>query len=323
MKIFQGGSDNPMVELVSKDTSLRKSEQYTPKQVADDLMGTIKDIEKAINSSGKSIEEVEGRGFLNNIFSSSRDDLVNISRSQNSINELMLSLVQEIITLNVMSYSYLAAVLAEFHKSIKDGWMDSEGRFQELSESGESFANTASTIFEKIIEGSRSTQEKIELNSSRIVDLQQFLKKKEMVDEKQSQDIANLKSALRDKSSLVEKQSEQIRNLSDRLEHKRLLIDEQSKQMREIRQLLEEQKSVDTQLTQRLAGLVEDLQRKETQGTARDKAISSLNGTIDDTKLLFDGLRKSYKALSLVSAATTLGIVLLLIAVGLIVFDIL
>lgn len=296
-------------------TDLVKVTQYTPKQVATDLMGTIKDIEDAINSSGKAIKEVEGRGFLKNIFSSSSYDLVTISRSQNDINGLMLSLIQEIITLNVMSYSYLAAVLAEFHKSIKDGWIDSEGRFQELSESGETFANTASNIFEKIIEGSRSTQEKIELNSAQIEGLQQFLEKKDALDEKQSQDIANLKSALRDKSSMVEQQSQQIRNLTESLERKKSLIDEQSKQMEEIRRLLEQQKSVDEQLTLRLAGLVEDLQYKEVQGVSRDNAIVVINGAID-------GLRSRYKILSAVAGVVGLGMVLLTIAVGLVIFDI-
>lgn len=297
-------------------TNLVKVTQYTPKQVATDLMGTIKDIEDAINSSGKAIKEVEGRGFLKNIFSSSSCDLVTISRSQNDINGLMLSLIQEIITLNVMSYSYLAAVLAEFHKSIKDGWIDSEGRFQELSESGEAFANTASNIFEKIIEGSRSTQEKIELNSARIEGLQQFLEKKDALDEQQSQDIANLKSALRDKSSMVEQQSQQIRTLTESLERKKNLIDEQSKQMEEIRRLLEQQKSVDEQLTLRLAGLVEDLQYKEVQGLSRDNAIVAINSAID-------GLRNRYKILSAVAGVVGLGMVLLTIAVGLVIFDIL
>lgn len=297
-------------------TDLVKVTQYTPKQVATDLMGTIKDIEDAINSSGEAIKEVEGRGFLKNIFSSSSRDLVTISRSQNDINGLMLSLIQEIITLNVMSYSYLAAVLAEFHKSIKDGWIDSEGRFQELSESGEAFANTASNIFEKIIEGSRSTQEKIELNSARIEGLQQFLEKKDALDEQQSQDIANLKSALRDKSSMVEQQSQQIRTLTESLERKKNLIDEQSKQMEEIRRLLEQQKSVDEQLTLRLAGLVEDLQYKEVQGLSRDNAIVAINSAID-------GLRNRYKILSAVAGVVGLGMVLLTIAVGLVIFDIL
>lgn len=297
-------------------TDLVKVTQYTPKQVATDLMGTIKDIEDAISSSGKAIKEVEGRGFLKNIFSSSSYDLVTISKTQNDINGLMLSLIQEIITLNVMSYSYLAAVLAEFHKSIKDGWIDSEGRFQELSESGEAFANTASNIFEKIIEGSRSTQEKIELNSARLEGLQQFLEKKDALDEQQSQDIANLKSALRDKSSMVEQQSQQIRNLTESLERKKSLIDEQSKQMEDIRRLLEQQKSVDEQLTLRLAGLVEDLQYKEVQGVSRDNAIVVINGAID-------GLRNRYKILSAVASVIGFGMVLLTIAVGLVIFDIL
>lgn len=296
-------------------TDLVKVTQYTPKQVATDLIGTIKDIEDAINSSGKAIKEVEGRGFLKNIFSSSSDDLVTISRSQNDINGLMLSLIQEIITLNVMSYSYLASVLAEFHKSIKDGWIDSEGRFQELSESGEEFANTASNIFEKIIEGSRSTQEKIELNGARIEELQQFLEKKDALDEQQSQDIANLKIALRNKSSIVEQQTQQIRSLTESLERKKNLIDEQSKQMEEIRRLLELQKSIDEQLTLRVAGLVEDLQYKEVQGLSRDNAIVVINSAIY-------GLRNRYKILSAVAGVVGLGMVLLTIAVGLVILEI-
>jgi DNA repair exonuclease SbcCD nuclease subunit len=288
-------------------TNLGKVTQYTPKQVATDLMETIKNIENAISSSEKAIKEVEGRGFLKNIFSSSSSDLVTISKSQNDIDSLMLSLIQEIITLNVMSYSYLAAVLAEFHKNIKDGWIDSEGRFQELSENGEVFANTASNIFEKIIEGSRSTQEKIEFNSERIENFQQSLEKKDALDEQQSQDIANLKSALRDKSSLVEEQSLKIRNLSDSLSLKKNLIDEQSKQMEKFQRLLEQQKLVDEQLNQRLAGLIEDLQYKEAQGVSRDNAIVVINDVID-------GLRFRYRILSVASGVIGLGMVLLVTA---------
>lgn len=297
-------------------TELTKVIKYTPEQVATDLMGTIKVIEDAIGESDKAIKKIEGRGFFENIISSDRDDLVAVSKSQNAINNFMLSLIQEIITLNVMSYSYLAAVLSEFHKKIKEGWIDSDGRFQELSETGEAFANTASDIFEKIIEGSRSTQQKIELNSSRIEGLQLFLEKKEALDEQQSLDIADLKRALRDKSAIVEQQSQQIKNLSDNLERKKSLIDEQSNQMEEIRGLLEQQTAVDEELTLRLAGLAEGLQHKEAQVVSRDSAINSLNRDVFD-------LKNRYQRLLKISGGLGLVVLLLTISVALVIFGIL
>ena len=311
-----------MTDLVKEHTTVVEGAEYSPRRVATDLMATIKDIEEAIEDSGEAIKEVEGRGFLKRTFSSSSKDLVTISGSQNKINDLMLGLIQEIITLNAMSYSYLAAVQAEFQKSVKEGWIDSEGRFQELSESGEAFATTASDIFGKIIEGSRSTRDKIELNSTRIEDIHQFLEKKITLDEQQSQDIASLKSALHEKSSIIEQQSQQVKSLAEALQSKKALITEQSQQLQEMRRLLEEQESVDGQHAQKLIELVDDLQQKEAQGASRDSAILGLNELVEGLVQRIDNLQKRSQTLVVVSAMLGVCTVGLMIGLGLVVFGV-
>lgn len=308
-----------MVNFVDEGKALYSGKKYTPDMVAGDLLGTIKDIEKAINSSGRAVKEVEGRGFLKSIFSSTSKDLIKISSSQNNINDLMLSLIQEIITLNLMSYSYLASVFNEFQKKVKGGWVDAEGRFQELSECGQTFANTATDIFSKIIEGSRSTQEKIELNSVNIQDLRRFLEDKNALDEKQSRDISGLKSELSEKSLVVESQNKRIEGLEISLEEKKKLIVDQSKKIEGMRQLLKDQEAVGTQMGQKLVDLVEDLKEKEGQGVSRDEAIINLNKLMDDLKLRGDNLYKKYKSLMLVSAILASGFVIMGVVVGLLV----
>ena len=109
-------------ELVAKQA-------MTPAVIASDLLNVIKDIERSISDSTEKTGAIEQRGMFKSMFASSKTDLIDISKSQNKINELMLGLIQEIITLNTMSYSFLAAVIGELEQRAKTGWTDSEGRF--------------------------------------------------------------------------------------------------------------------------------------------------------------------------------------------------
>lgn len=309
-------------ETAHSSTELIEEGGYTPDRVATDLMSTIKDIEEAIEDSGKAINEVKGRGFIKKAFSSSSKDLVSISQSQNKINEMMLSMIQEVITLNAMSYSYLASVQSEFHRKVKEGWVDNEGRFQELSESGEAFASTASDIFSKIIEGSRSTrdqiennEEKIDLNATQIEKLHRYLDEKKDLDNQQSQEIESLKKALRDKSILVEKQSDQIKGLSERLKEKAERVELQASQLDELEQVLKKQEETDREHADRHDELVEKLQKRAEQAVSRDNSIDALNRMTSELAQRVEDVQGRYKRLSIAMVAVCL--VGLTMAVGL------
>lgn len=251
------------------------STAISPRDVARDLMGTIRLIEEALESSGQEISRVEGRGALKNLFSSSRDDLVAISRSQNRINDLMLDMIREIITLNVMSYSYMAGVLEEFMRMSKSGWKDKDGQIQRLSTTGKEFADTAARIFAKIMDGARSTQQAIELNAVQIEDVRKTLLAKESVDAEQSLElqridgdlarkaevIAGLRSVLAEKAGIDERQSRELEAMS-------ILIDETSGAVAKLHVLLQEKARTDEDQTAKLAALEQQsgLQRKQLAG---------------------------------------------------------
>jgi hypothetical protein len=149
--------------------------QMTPASVASDLLAVIKDIENCVDGAKNEVSSIESRGWFKSVFSSTQTDLVSISRSQNKINDMMLGLIQEVISLNVMSYSFLVAVIGELEQRARDGWVNAEGQFQSLSTTGQDFADKARNIFLRIVEGAKNTQERIELNSAYIVEIRQTL----------------------------------------------------------------------------------------------------------------------------------------------------
>lgn len=171
--------------------------QTDPAQVATELVEMIQGIEEAIEGREDAIREIENRGFFKRVFGNKSKDLVNISRSQNTINTLLLGLIREVITLNVMSYSFLAAVLHEFDKMVREGWKDQDGRIRRLSDNSTEFAETASNIFHRILDGSRETHLKIEQNARKIDLLRsnqaEFQEKYSALEE----DLARLQSQLR------------------------------------------------------------------------------------------------------------------------------
>jgi hypothetical protein len=163
--------------------------QTNPELVAVDLLGYIQDIEKLLSGSTDNIRDIKNRGWWDRLTSSSQDDLVSLTSSQNKINALMLELIQDVITMNTMSYSFLAAVIAELEHRARNGWKDAEGKFQELSSVGRDFADKARSIFLKIAEGSKDTQRRIEMNHTMIGELQLKVAAKDELDADQDRDI--------------------------------------------------------------------------------------------------------------------------------------
>lgn len=259
----------------------------SPREVARDLMGTIKLIEEALESSGQEISRVEGRGALKNLFSSSREDLLAISRSQNRINDLMLDMIREIITLNVMSYTYMAGVLDEFMRMTKSGWKDKDGQIQRLSSTGKDFADTAARIFAKIMDGARSTQQAIEFNAVRIEEVRKTLEAKESIDEEQflelqridgelarkAELIAGLRSVLVEKASIDERQSRELEALG-------ILVDSKAEQISRLGDELARKGDIDQRQSLELEAL--NILLGETSGVVAELHVLLQEKTLTD-----------------------------------------
>src|SRR5689334_11926930 len=106
------------------------------KAIAQDLFLRISDIERAIASSEQSVRSIENRPWYKSVLGSTRGDLVHLTKSQNQINDLMLQMINDIIALNVMSYSALFAVMTEFEQAVTEGLEDSSGRVVKLGTEG-------------------------------------------------------------------------------------------------------------------------------------------------------------------------------------------
>lgn len=73
---------NDVIEAVDTSALAEVStSEVDPKVVARDLVETIQQVERAIEKSTDSIQEIEGRGFFRSAFRSSRKDLVQIANS--------------------------------------------------------------------------------------------------------------------------------------------------------------------------------------------------------------------------------------------------
>lgn len=265
--------------------------EMTPAGIASDLLNVIKDIERSIFESTDKTGAIEQRGMIKSMFASSKTDLIDISKSQNKINELMLGLIQEIITLNTMSYSFLAAVIGELEQRAKSGWTDSEGRFQELSETGQQFAGKAHDIFCKIAEGSKSTQTRIDLNKQDIDNLKNdFIAKAEVVQQSR-QDIDNIKSVLTHKTAVVAKQSKDIGQIHSVLESK-------TERLSSIDKLLASK-------ADRLASIDKLLEEKSTVDQSQDLAIKQILQALQDGQHLDQQRVMEIQALSQALGAQT------------------
>lgn len=202
----------------------------TPDSVASDLINTIELIDEKIKESKDQIENIEGRGIFKNAFSSNREDLLNISKSQNSVNDMMLCLTQEIIKLNVMSYSFLTSVICELDNRTSKGWIDSDGKIHHLSKTGQDFASKARNIFLAIAEGSKNTQSRINGNEKNISEIRSQLSTTvEKISEINHKSSATLKSVSH-QSDEIEKlkeasrcESQQINSIKNILSEKSLL----------------------------------------------------------------------------------------------------
>lgn len=249
----------------------------TPANVATDFLCVIKDIEACIENSNSQAAAIENRGLFKSAFSSSRKDLVDISRSQNKINEMMLGLIQEVITLNAMSYSFLAAVIGELEDRCRNGWKDSNGQFQELSDTGRQFADRANDIFVKILDGSKSTQSKIEVNQQNIAELRDKLQHKAQMVLKHNAEIDSIKSTLLNKAVQMQKSQQEISSIQSLLEVK-------AERLSLLDQVLEKKKQTLEQHDQAIHALIEELQENNRLDMVREQVLQDIQIQLDALK---------------------------------------
>ncbi|MEH6500660.1 MAG: hypothetical protein V7751_14840 [Pseudoalteromonas distincta] len=259
----------------------------TPAIVASDFLSVIKDIEICIEGSANQVLRIESRGLLKSVFSSSRNDLVEISRSQNKINEMMLGLIQEVITLNTMSYSFLAAVISEMEQSARSGWKDSEGQIQKLSDTGRQFADRATDIFGKILDGSRSTQSRIEVNQKGIDELREKLNLKAEIVQKHGLEIDSIKDTLSHKALELQNSKREITGIQAVLESK-------AQRLREIDNLLENKKQTLESHEETIHTLIGELKENNRLDMLREQTILNLQAQIEAGRAEQQQFHKKY-----------------------------
>lgn len=204
---------------MSQDITAKQSTGLTPEQVADGIFTRISDLEKAITKSNGDRDEIENRGLIKSLFSSTRADLIKISKSQNTINEVMLEVVNEAITLNVTSYSFLAAVIEQLEQRVTHGMHDSNGRIIKISDVGRGFADSATSIFNKILEGSRETRESLAQNAKRIKQVDHGLQRTDAQVQKQTMQLSALQAEMDIRQAKDEEHTQQMLQLQHQLIH--------------------------------------------------------------------------------------------------------
>lgn len=287
----------------------------TPGMVATDFLSVIKDIENCIEEGKGKVSEIENRGLFKSLISSSSSDLIDISQSQNKINEMMLGLIQEVITLNTMSYSFLAAVIGEMEQRFRDGWKDSSGRYQRLSDTGRQFADKAHDIFVKILDGSKSTLDKIALNQQgiEVLRIELDLRSRKLLEN--SEEIDGLKFALSEKSVQIHQSQEAISSIKAALALKAARLSDLDQAFDQKKQILDEHgKAIQALISELQANSRMDLLREQTiegvQNTldALRQQVDGLGAQLDDTRL--DALRRIGR-LKIVVAILTVGWIVL------------
>ena len=201
---------------------IEKIENHTiaPEHLATDFLLIIADAESALSKSKNTSQDIENRSFFSSVFSSTRKDVLKITDSQHSFNDLLLKLFNKMFEINVLSFMFLTKVVEEIDKQATSGIVDANGKITHLGKEGKELAKISKQMFERIMIGSRDTKEKIEKNENNIKNLMLSLKKKDKIDIQQTADIEEVKVRLVEKDQLDKKQSYELDKLETRLKEK-------------------------------------------------------------------------------------------------------
>lgn len=246
----------------------------TPITLASDFLAQIDDITGYIEDSKRDVSRIKNRPWYKNLVSSTSDDLVTLSKSQNRINDMMIAMIQEVIKLNTMSYSFLAAMIYELEVRARNGWKDSEGRIQELSETGKEFADKASTIFRSILEGSKKTQERIDFNASMIDQVRGELKANmERIESNKEEIDANKAS--------IDRNREQITDIHEQLA-------ERGERLDGIDRLIDKKAKTDTEQSEMISALTSELRENDKLDAERDQGLQELKKSLEALESKFE-----------------------------------
>src|SRR5690606_17455037 len=196
----------------------------------------------------------------------------------------------------------------ELEDRCRNGWKDSNGQFQKLSETGRQFADRANDIFVKILDGSKSTQNKIEVNQQHIAELRDKLQLKAQMVLKHNAEIDSIKSTLSHKALQMQKSQQDISSIQSLLEVK-------AERLSLLDQVLEKKKQTLEQHDQAIHALIEELQENNRLDMVREQVIQDIQMQLDalkqranQHKVVMSGLAIACAALATITTLNLLNV---------------
>lgn len=174
----------------------------------------IKSLEDELRQAREMADEIDRRGLIKSLFSSTSNDLMCLTRLQNSINEKMLLLIQETIKLNSFSRFGIEILIGELRGYIEKGFIDVNGHHVRLSREGEEIAEQTISHLETIYNSAREIDGKVEQNAEDIKFLNAELELKSALDARQDESIARLHELLAANGKLDDSQDAAIAKLT-------------------------------------------------------------------------------------------------------------
>lgn len=301
---------------MNQDIVVKQETSLTPNQVAEGIFLRIRDLEKAVKQSESQVAEIENRGMFKSMFSSTKTDLINISKSQNKINDVMLEVVNEAIALNVTSYSFLAAVIEQLEQRVAHGMHDANGRIIKLSDVGRGFANSAASIFNKILEGSRETRETLAQSAERIEQVDYALQATDAQVQKQAMQLSSVQTAMDIRRALDEERVQQIAQLQHQSAGHAAQAERHASELAELRRLGDAQGqglAALRQTAEAQAAQIQGLEQKLAELSSRHEQLQQVHRvTTGELEALAQRIRV---ALRVAAGSAALGLVALVVIV--------
>lgn len=299
---------------MSQDVIVKQGNSLTPKQVAEGIFLRISELEKAVAQSERHVAEIESRGALKSLFSSTKTDLINISKSQNKINDVMLEVVNEAIALNVTSYSFLAAVIEQLEQRVTHGMHDSNGRIIKLSDVGRGFADSAASIFNNILEGSRETKESLAQSAEHIEQVEHALHETDTQVQKQAMQLSSMQAAMDIRRAMDEERAQQIARLQHQATEHAAVAERHTSELADLRSVGDVQGLRLAQLRQvaeAQVARIQSLERKMTElGLRHEDLQQGHHAATDELEVLTRRLRVAQRV---TIGSTVLGLAALVV----------
>ena len=202
----------PPDQVKNQDSALTVVDERLRAQTAAQRLyvNDIKVLEDELKWAKNQANEIENRGIFKSLFSSTSKDLTSLTRTQNSINEKMLLLIQETIKLNSFSRLGIEILIGDLRGYISKGFTDVNGHHIRLGKEGEALAEQTIFHLESISNSSKEIDGKVEQNAEDIKSLTASLELKSELDAKQDASIARLHELLAANGKLDDSQDAAI-----------------------------------------------------------------------------------------------------------------